>query len=146
MSMTPLLDNALTKSSSPDARLRREFVGSIKQAADLFTLFAGEQRLDMLLAWQIVHRLQRLLTDDNDSAVALAAQPLYDSYPVRHSVQSALLSMALGVESELPEDELLALGLGALVHDIGMLLKVDSCDDGQALSAEQIDCFCIKQN
>ena len=122
MSMTPLLDDVLAKSSSPDARMRREFVGSIEQAADLFTLFASEQRLDMLLAWQIVHRLRNHLTDDRDSAVALAAQPLYDSYPVRHSVQSSLLSMALGIESGLPEAELLALGLGALVHDVGMLL------------------------
>lgn len=122
MSMTPLLDVGLTKSSSLDARLRREFVGSIQQAADLFTLFASEQRLDMLLAWQTVHRLRNHLTDDYDSAVALAAQPLYDSYPVRHSVQSSLLSMALGIEADITEDELLALGLGALVHDVGMLL------------------------
>ncbi|MEK6259477.1 MAG: HD domain-containing phosphohydrolase [Planctomycetota bacterium] len=122
MSLTPMLDDALTKYTSPDAKLRREFVGSIQQAADLFTLFASEHRLDMLLAWQIMHRLRRHLTDDIDSAVALATQPLYDSYPVRHSVQSSLLSMALGIESGLPEDELLAMGLGALVHDVGMLL------------------------
>ena len=122
MSMTPLLDDVRIQSSSPDARIRREFVGFIEQAADLFTLFASEQRLDMLLAWQIVHRLRNHLTDDHDSAVALAAQPLYDSYPVRHSVQSSLLSMALGIEAGLTEAELLALGLGALVHDVGMLL------------------------
>lgn len=122
MSMTPLLDDVLTKSSSPDARLRREFVGSIQQAADLFTVFASKQRLDMLLAWQTVHRLRHHLADDHDSAVSLAAQPLYDSYPVRHSVQSSLLSMAMGIEAGLTEDELLALGLGALVHDVGMLL------------------------
>ena len=120
--MTPQLDETTTKSSLPDARMRREFVGSIQLAADLFTLFAAEQRLDMPLAWQTVHRLRHHLTEDHDSAVALAAQPLYDSYPVRHSVQSSLLSMALGIEAELTEDELLALGLGALVHDAGMLL------------------------
>ena len=122
MSLTQLEDDALTNYTSRDARLRRDFVGSIGQAADLFTLFASEQRLDMLLAWQIVHRLRNQLAKDRDSAVALAAQPLYDSYPVRHSVQSSLLSMALGIESGLPEDETLALGLGALVHDVGMLL------------------------
>ena len=122
MTMTSLLDDVPTRSSAPEARLRRDFVGSIGQAADLFTLFASEQRLDMLLAWQIVHRLRNQLAKDRDSAVALAAQPLYDSYPVRHSVQSSLLSMALGIESGLPEDETLALGLGALVHDVGMLL------------------------
>ena len=134
MLLTQLADVALTKYTSPDARMRREFVGAIQQAADLFTLFAVEQRLDMLLAWQIVHRLHRLLSEDNDSAVALAAQPLYDSYPVRHSVQSALLSMALGVESDLPENELLALGLGTLVHDVGMLLMPARLIGAEAIS------------
>ncbi len=134
MSLTPLLDDVLSKSSSPESRLRRDFVGSIEQAADLFTLFASEQRLDMLLAWQIVHRLRSHLTDDRDAAVALAAQPLYDSYPVRHSVQSSLLSMALGIESELTEDELLALGLGALVHDAGMLLMPARLIGAEAIS------------
>ncbi len=134
MSLTQLADEALVKYTSPDARMRREFVGSIQRAADLFTLFAVEQRLDMLLARQIVHRLHRLLSEDNDSAVALAAQPLYDSYPVRHSVQTALLSMALGVESGLPEDELLALGLGALVHDVGMLLMPARLIGAEAIS------------
>lgn len=122
MTTTALFEDSLSCTLPLEAQTRREFVGSVQQAADLFSLYAGEQRLDMLLAWQTVHRLRKLLSDDHDMAVTLAAQPLYDSYPVRHSVQSSLLSMSLGIESSLPEDELLALGLGALVHDLGMLM------------------------
>ncbi len=116
------LDDVLTKAASHDSRMRREFVLSIQLAADLFTLFAREQRLDVQVAFQVVQQLRRFLSDDQDTAVALAAQPLYDSYPVRHSVQASLLSMALAIETGLGEDETLALGLGSLVHDVGMLL------------------------
>jgi len=134
MPLTPVFDDTLTKFTSPDARLRREFVGTIRRTADLFTRFAIDQQLDLPLAREIVLQLRCSLTDDHDAAVALAAQPLYDSYPVRHSVQSATLSMALGIESDFTEEEVLALGLGSLVHDMGMLLLPVRLLDAEEIS------------
>lgn len=108
--------------TSVDARLRREFVGAIGITADLFTRFVADHELDMSLAWQVVNQHRRHLQEDFSSAVSLAVQPLYDGYPVRHSVQSSLLSMAMGVDAEFSDEELATIGLGSLVHDAGMLL------------------------
>lgn len=116
------LDGSSAGLASREARMRREFVGAIGVTADVFTRFASDQELDLLLAWQVVAQHRRHLTEDYGTAVALAVQPLYDGYPVRHSVQCSLLAMAMGMDAEFTGDELLAIGLGSLVHDVGMLL------------------------
>ncbi|MBS0207212.1 MAG: hypothetical protein JSS49_30415, partial [Planctomycetes bacterium] len=108
--------------ASVDARLRREFVGAIGITADLFTSFVGDHELDLSLAWQVVTQHRRHLLENFSSAVAQAVQPLNDSYPVRHSVQSSLLSMAMGFDAEFSDEDLASIGLGSLVHDAGMLL------------------------
>jgi HD-GYP domain-containing protein (c-di-GMP phosphodiesterase class II) len=105
-----------------DARLRREFIGAIGITADLFTRFAGEHELDLSLAGRVISQHKLHLEEDFHGAVALAVQPLYDSYPVRHSVQASLLSMAMGMDAEFSAAELRTLGLGSLIHDAGMLL------------------------
>jgi HD-GYP domain-containing protein (c-di-GMP phosphodiesterase class II) len=122
MPATPSTDLRTPDVAAAEARLRREFVGAIGLAADLFTRFAADHELDLKRAGQVIQQHRRHLTEDFHGAVSLAVQPLYDSYPVRHSVQSSLLSMAMGIDAEFTEDELGALGLGSLVHDAGMLL------------------------
>ena len=110
------------ENASIDPRLRREFVGAIGATADLFTRFAGDQAIDLPIAWTVVAQHRRHLNEDFHGAVNLAVQPLYDSYPVRHSVQSSLLSMAMGIAADFSDDEVRTIGLGSLVHDAGMLL------------------------
>lgn len=107
---------------SIDSRLRREFVTAIGITADLFTQFVADQELDLKLAWAVVDQHLRHLHEDPVSAISLAVQPLYDGYPVRHSVQSSLLAMAMGLDAGFSIDELKSIGLGSLVHDAGMLL------------------------
>ncbi len=122
MPATSLINARHVDGAPIDARLRREFVAVIGVAADLFTRFATDHELDLQRAWQVVDQHQRQLTEDYHAMVSLAVQPLYDSYPVRHSVQSSLLSMAMGIDAEFSDDDLRTIGLGSLVHDAGMLL------------------------
>jgi HD-GYP domain-containing protein (c-di-GMP phosphodiesterase class II) len=70
----------------------------------------------------VVEQHRRHLREDYHGAVNLAVQPLYDSYPVRHSVQSSMLSMAMGIDAGFTEEDLRSISLGSLVHDLGMLL------------------------
>lgn len=107
---------------SPVVRMRRELVGAIGTTADLYTRYVSDNELQLPLALQVVSQHQRHLLEDFDTAVSLAVQPLYDGYPVRHSVQTSLLSMAMGTDAGFLESELVAIGLGSLVHDVGMLL------------------------
>lgn len=122
MLSTSKVDAIVAEGTTGDSHLRREFVGAIGLAADMYTRFASEHDLDLKLAWQVVGQHRRHLDRSFHAAVSLAVQPLYDGYPVRHSVQSSLLSMAMGVQAEFTDEELRAIGLGCLVHDVGMLL------------------------
>ena len=122
MASLSLIEAPQAEIASVDPRMRREFVGAIGLAADLFTHFAAAEELDLDRAGRVVEQHRRHLAEDYRGAVSLAVQPLYDSYPVRHSVQSSLLSMAMGIEAGFSEDELRGISLGSLVHDVGMLL------------------------
>lgn len=105
-----------------DVSLRREFIRIIGATTDLFTHFLETREIDFQQGLQIVDQLRRHLRTDFDAAVGLAVQPLYDSYPVRHSVQSSLLAMAMGTDAGLCDEDLRTIGVGSLVHDVGMLL------------------------
>lgn len=122
MTATPMLETLPADGTSIDPRLRREFVGAIRMAADLFMGFASDHELNLALAWRVVDQHRRHLSEDFHGAVSLAVQPLSDSYPVRHSVQASLLSMAMGMDAGFSEDELRVICVGSLVHDAGMLL------------------------
>lgn len=51
----------------------------------------------------------------------LALQDAYDEYLFGHCVDVAMLSMALATQAGMNQDRVTAVGLGALIHDIGML-------------------------
>lgn len=61
------------------------------------------------------------MTDDFDLYVSLGITSKAAGYPHGHSVKSSRLSMAIGTTAGLSEKKLLELGLGCLVHDVGML-------------------------
>lgn len=65
------------------------------------------------------------IQNDIDSMACLAANPCGFSYPMRHSFHTAMLATAMGTTLGLNEQELMDLGVGCLIHDIGML-KVPS--------------------
>ena len=56
----------------------------------------------------------------------LSLQSAPDEYLYHHSVNVAVLSIALGAQLGLPRDSMTVLGLGALLHDVGMLHVPDS--------------------
>ena len=62
----------------------------------------------------------QLMARDLDLFACVAAAPHPSHYPHRHSLHVAMLAMAIGTRAELSEEQLETLGLGALLHDIGM--------------------------
>lgn len=113
---TPVLDIAA------DGSLRREFVRAIATTAELYTRFVDCRAIDVPSAVGVVDRLRHHLRDSYEATIAMAVQPLYDGYPVRHSVQSSVLCMAMGIDVGFSDDDLQSIGLGSLIHDVGMLL------------------------
>ncbi len=65
---------------------------------------------------EILSRLEQ----DPDALVCLAGSPYSSEYPSRHAVHLASMAMAIGVEIGLDYPNLIELGIGCLIHDVGM--------------------------
>lgn len=72
-------------------------------------------------AGRVVHEYLRLLIEDIDLFAHCASSPYGGGYPHRHSLHVAMLGLAMGVRAGLGEEQLHLLGLGSLLHDVGML-------------------------
>jgi HD-GYP domain-containing protein (c-di-GMP phosphodiesterase class II) len=77
---------------------------------------SAQERIDGVVADYL-----KLLVEDIDLFASFASTPVPSHYPHRHSLHVAMLSLAMGVRAGLGEESLKNLGLGALLHDIGML-------------------------
>ncbi len=60
------------------------------------------------------------LTEDPDALVCLAGAPYESEYPSRHGIHLASMAMAIGVEMGLDKPNLIDLGIGCMIHDVGM--------------------------
>jgi len=68
--------------------------------------------------------MARLSLEDPHALFALSLLKDYDNYTFTHSVNVSVLALSVGRACAVSEDELKALGLGGLLHDIGKL-KID---------------------
>ena len=102
-------------------RFAKKFDASLQQVEQLFDgLTRGDFNLTAPLASVSSESLMRI-ADDLDMFVAMGLTPATDKYPYKHSLQTAMLAMAIGTILGLKPDELIELGIGCLVHDTGML-------------------------
>lgn len=60
-------------------------------------------------------------TEDFDAFACLGGNPFAKPYPTRHSVHTSMVATSIGTVLGLDEKQLLDLGIGCLIHDIGML-------------------------
>src|SRR3989338_1502736 len=76
---------------------------------------------DYLLKFQQSEGLIREFSGENRIKKYLEALQDYSPHTLEHSFRVALLCVDLGSENELGEREVLLLGYGGLLHDIGKL-------------------------
>ncbi|MFM2094345.1 MAG: Cyclic di-GMP phosphodiesterase response regulator RpfG [Planctomycetota bacterium] len=77
--------------------------------------------LDLNTTKEVTRESLEGIKNDIDSMICLAGNPCGFSYPMRHSFHTAMLATAMGTNLGLNEQELMDLGIGCLIHDIGML-------------------------
>jgi len=70
---------------------------------------------------RLVNSLIEGILDDEDILTALTSLKKYSNYTCHHSLNVAILSLLLASKLELTKNELLTIGIGALLHDIGKL-------------------------
>jgi HD-GYP domain-containing protein (c-di-GMP phosphodiesterase class II) len=111
------------------------FVGGLKDSVQQIVQAnpQGGEQVEGVLADYL-----KLLVEDIDLFASFASTPTITSYPHRHSLHVAMLSLAMGARAGLGEEAMKALGLGALLHDVGMLRVPRSIwGSRQPLSAQQ---------
>jgi HD-GYP domain-containing protein (c-di-GMP phosphodiesterase class II) len=111
--------------SSYDSSLQEKYHDTFEQSkSQVDSLFNGldevrRTELDMLEG--ITETSLTQMVDDMDLFLTLGVSPNSELYPARHSLQSAMLALSIGSHYGLDKSQLVNLGIGCLVHDIGML-------------------------
>lgn len=67
----------------------------------------------------VVHAMVDNILDNRDALIGLASIKLYDEYTFAHSVNVAILSIAMGAFLSVEKHKISALGFSGMLHDIG---------------------------
>jgi HD-GYP domain-containing protein (c-di-GMP phosphodiesterase class II) len=99
--------------------LRRAYAGGITALRSAARQVAAGEPVDLAGASEVVERLHDEVEQDPGYGLLLSAVKSYDEYTYFHMVNVCLLSVALGQLVGLRRDQVMVLGLGGLLHDIG---------------------------
>jgi HD-GYP domain-containing protein (c-di-GMP phosphodiesterase class II) len=99
--------------------LRRAYAGGITALRGAASRVAAGEPVDLAGASTVVSRLHDEVERDPGYGLLLSAVKSYDEYTYFHMVNVCLLSVALGQLIGLRRDQVMVLGLGGLLHDIG---------------------------
>ena len=106
---------------------RKLYFGLLSFTVDTFTRFAESNRLDLASISERLKELIDLVKSSRDTILRLPEFVyISDNYLHQHSLNCAVLSLAIGDSLRLPPHRLIELGSGALLHDIGMLKIPDA--------------------
>jgi len=90
-------------------------------AAETLQTAREGKKIDLNLAGRAVTRMVDSIIRNPDALVCLGQLKDVSNYTALHSVRCCILALAFGRHLALSRDELNVLGLGALLHDIGMV-------------------------
>jgi putative nucleotidyltransferase with HDIG domain len=123
---TSLLDVDIREKQQIDES-RKLYYALVNFILDSFKKYKEDNRLNIP---QISERIKLLIDRIKSSRDAILRYPEF-SYPAEnymyvHSVNTAILSLAIGELLKLPPHRMIELGLAAMLHDIGMLKLPDT--------------------
>jgi putative nucleotidyltransferase with HDIG domain len=91
-------------------------------------------------AFKVVKSMARLTLNDPHALLALTMLKDYDNYTFTHSVNVAVIALAVGRASGLSEETLRILGMGGLLHDLGKLeIDIDIITKPGKLTPEEFE-------
>lgn len=76
---------------------------------------------DLEITADVVRDSLSLAVEDVDAYACLGATPYMLPYPTRHVLHTAMMAQTIGIALGLDERNLEELGIGCLIHDLGML-------------------------
>ncbi|HEY3209835.1 MAG TPA: HD domain-containing phosphohydrolase [Actinomycetota bacterium] len=118
--------------------LQRTYAFGLEVLRDTAAAIAADRPVDLAACNRVVQELSDQIVRDPTQALMLATVRSHDEYTYYHMLNVCLLSIALGYAVGLHQDQILGLGLGALLHDVGKVnVPVDVLQHVGALSVEQ---------
>lgn len=99
----------------------RHYLGASKAVGAAFKAFDANPRESIAEMALVSEKSTSVLLDDVDSAIVLIAEKGHNDGFAAHALSVMTLSLLLGKQARLPEEALHALGVAALLHDIGQL-------------------------
>ncbi|MEK6772094.1 MAG: HD-GYP domain-containing protein [Pseudomonadota bacterium] len=105
-----------------EIKVAREIQKEAKTTIDeaLTEIKKGGKKIDLQLAGKVVTRMVESVLRNPDALVCLSQLKEVSEYTALHSIRSCILALAFGRHLVLGRDELQAVGMGGLMHDIGM--------------------------
>ncbi|MDP9023149.1 MAG: HD-GYP domain-containing protein [Actinomycetota bacterium] len=118
--------------------LRRGYALGLALLRESAARAAAGRPIDLQEATEVVEQLAIQVVRDPSQALLLAGVRSYHEYTYHHMVNVCLLTIALGHAVGLRRDQVVVLGIGALLHDVGKLnVPQDVLDHVGPLSEEQ---------
>lgn len=132
VTVSELEDNTAKQSEARDQRreadrsLYRQALSGLTSITDAL---AGETPVDPAPATRAIAQLIERTAEDTPAVVALALMSGHGERWRFHAVSVMLYSLVLGHAVGLPDEQLLAVGLAALLHDVGSVVNGGDSDD-----------------
>jgi HD-GYP domain-containing protein (c-di-GMP phosphodiesterase class II) len=102
-----------------DAICQETRVMATRAVHDVLEGVAQRERFDAERLAEVVRRVVWELQESPNVVFSLAALRCHDDYTSVHCVNVCVLAGILGIASGLPQDELVDVALGAILHDVG---------------------------
>lgn len=133
-SATPTTEHSFLHPPQPRGVSFEEEMSSAKEVygqakvvvAQAMSAARQDRALDVEAVSKVSERMVESVLRNKDALCSLSRLKSFDEYTFFHSVNVAILALAMGLHHEMSRDALSKLGLGALLHDIGkMRVPVD---------------------
>lgn len=96
------------------------------------------KKIDLDMAGRAVARMVDSVIRNPDALVCLSQLKDVNEYTALHSIRTAIITLAFGRHLALSRDELTVLGMGALLHDVGMAkLPIEILEKPGGLTVEE---------
>jgi HD-GYP domain-containing protein (c-di-GMP phosphodiesterase class II) len=105
--------------------LRRAYATSLEILRETGSRVLDGQMIDLETAMAVVEQLADEVVRDPSQALLLTTIKSYDEYTYHHLINVCMLSIALGHAIGLSREQILLLGLGGLLHDVGKVALPD---------------------
>jgi len=102
-------------------RSRETYLKTMSVAREVFTRARAGRAVSFRQAKRVVQNIIDVAMEEEHFLFALASIKNYDEYTFNHSANVCVLSIGLGQKLGLPKFLLEALGMGALLHDVGKI-------------------------